>query len=377
MTTDSDYREFAESSKFIRTKLNGIELPRMNRGYGKRFVTSGEPLELCSGYVVQQHQLSNVPQLSQRGCYRKLKGQPRLKNAMAHPHDIDKKSLFYELRGIGAPLTDIGRMGDIYWDVAEPYIIYFCGPTGWQPWNPLASTGRQPLVEHPCYHDRYLWICENPVGLAWMTGHGLKLKGIDPKLSYTLNDLLQGTMTEILNDSTMRHRLALDFEDNKSRHEKEVARRTQNGVAVAHATATVNGSLKRKRGAEENRSSESQMEEEAPAPLSDAVAIISAEWKHLIQLQATEQAALVEEQRLRSQAEGKVAEFSIQLAALHGRILDLKQQAKRDAKESDLWKEKALQKEKELNDLRRHLQEVVNVPAFGELLRGLGGVDAA
>ncbi|KAJ7913014.1 hypothetical protein B0H13DRAFT_2326776 [Mycena leptocephala] len=105
---------------------------------------------------------------------RVLKGQPKLRDGMALPYEVNSSNQYtsYEFRGFGAPPADIGRPGDVFWDITFPYIIYVRREELWEAWNPRASAGSQLLAEHPCFRDRYLWIASSG-GLAWLAQQSL------------------------------------------------------------------------------------------------------------------------------------------------------------------------------------------------------------
>jgi hypothetical protein len=63
---------------------------------------------------------------------RALRGEMKLLPGKAHSYQNNGDSVvFYEFRGRGVLPVDVGRPGDVYWDVKLPYIIYFGGIAGW------------------------------------------------------------------------------------------------------------------------------------------------------------------------------------------------------------------------------------------------------
>ncbi|KAJ6520804.1 hypothetical protein DFH09DRAFT_1098219 [Mycena vulgaris] len=190
---------------------------------------------------------------------RVLLGPPKLRGGMERPYDTDvPQVLCYEFRGIGMPPEDIGRPGDIFWDVTFPYIIYFRDLRAWKAWNPRASAGSQLLAEHPCFLDRYLWT--RSTGLSWLAQQSLWKAKIDIKQFHPVGDEFQKKLAAILCFSPNFKTLALDISDNRARHEAEVARRHQQGVAVGQAPSIPPSTpLKRKRVEESKETSPSTL----------------------------------------------------------------------------------------------------------------------
>jgi hypothetical protein len=137
---------------------------------------------------------------------------------------------FFEFRGRGIVPADIGRLGDVYWDVTFPYIIYFVGIDGWKPWNPQASEGSQKLARHPVFDDRYLWISDD--GFSWLTQKSLSnsLVRVRTHVAQTLD---QELLAALLQFSPTTATLALDLEENRRRDEAEAQRRRLNGVPLS------------------------------------------------------------------------------------------------------------------------------------------------
>ncbi|KAJ7080301.1 hypothetical protein C8R44DRAFT_895407 [Mycena epipterygia] len=172
---------------------------------------------------------------------RVLRGKPKLRPGIEPPFGTN----YYEFRGIGVPPNEIGRPGDIFWDVTFPYILYVRGSQVWEGWNPRASTGSQLLAEHPCFLDRYLWFGGN--GLSWFIHKSLHPE-IDTKQFHMLSDDFQKELAAILCSSPSFKSLSLDISENRAKHDAEVARRHRRGVAVGQAPhVPVVSSLKRKR----------------------------------------------------------------------------------------------------------------------------------
>ncbi|KAJ7173944.1 hypothetical protein C8R43DRAFT_943586 [Mycena crocata] len=135
----------------------------------------------------------------------------------------------FEIRGFGVPQEDVGRAGDIFWDMTRPYILYVCGPGGWVPWNPGASSGKQALAEHPLFHDRYMWISGS--GLTWLTNQGLTNKGLSVKQPYALDENVQLELKAIL-DATSNSMWSMESPHSRAGHGAEVAGRNKSGIAV-------------------------------------------------------------------------------------------------------------------------------------------------
>ncbi|KAJ7116604.1 hypothetical protein C8R44DRAFT_739298 [Mycena epipterygia] len=301
---------------------------------------------------------------------RPLRGLPKLKDGMMLPYQCNDRVLAYEFRGIGVPPEDVGRAGDIFWDVTSPYILYVRGLDGWVSWNPSASSGRQALAEHPAFTDRYLWI--SGTGLAWLTDQGLKRKDIDITQQYALDQGPQNDLHSILEAAPSSLCLAMDSPDSRTRYEAEVARRHQHGVAVQARSAQSSASIKRKR--EENddelRSKDRSWESSSASLMRD--------------LPASMKTSLLEEQNLRRRAEQKAERFSIQFEAVTRNNLGLKvmleDAGKRcqelnerlfQAEESArIANEKARCLEEQMTIIYQNINRVVNLPAFGEVLRG-------
>jgi hypothetical protein len=73
---------------------------------------------------------------------------------------------YYEFRGKGPPPTDIGKLGDLYLDLADvkTYALYVLTRTGWTMWDPLPTQSSavppvSELIAHPqsTKLNRYLW----------------------------------------------------------------------------------------------------------------------------------------------------------------------------------------------------------------------------
>jgi hypothetical protein len=175
---------------------------------------------------------------------RVLRGTPKLREKKEHSYEnSDGHALCYEFRGIGVPPEEIGRPGDIFWDVTSPYILYFRGAQTWQAWNPGASSGSQLLAEHPCLRDRYLWISGS--GLTWLAQQSLLKASVDIKQFHTLGDELQMQLAAILCSAPSFKLSTLDIPENRTKHNLEVARRQRDGVPVG--PATYSSPFKRKR----------------------------------------------------------------------------------------------------------------------------------
>ncbi|KAJ6553566.1 hypothetical protein DFH09DRAFT_1366183 [Mycena vulgaris] len=165
---------------------------------------------------------------------RKLRGLPKLLPGKSLPYEnkVDDELVFYEFRGIGTPPGDIGRPGDIYWDSSFPYILYFWGAQGWQPWNPQADVGSQPLARHPNFDNRYLWFHGH--GLSWLTNRALTVSDscVDPKKAHAMD---MQVLVDILHSSPSTPSLRLHLGDNQKRHDAEAHRRNLNGITVCEA----------------------------------------------------------------------------------------------------------------------------------------------
>ncbi|KAJ7036849.1 hypothetical protein C8F04DRAFT_1233004 [Mycena alexandri] len=119
------------------------------------------------------HVLEKLPKsLKGSGTLTLRKGRELLRK-----HTAGSEHLWNEFRGRGAPPADEGRIGDVFWDITPPFVLYVRRPsdvsqTGvdseWKAWNPDPFT-RQPLAEHPLYEDRYLWISASGTGFEWFT----------------------------------------------------------------------------------------------------------------------------------------------------------------------------------------------------------------
>ncbi|KAJ6483798.1 hypothetical protein C8R47DRAFT_561081 [Mycena vitilis] len=141
------------------------------------------------------------------------------------------KVVFYEFRGRGPPPGDIGRPGDIYWDVTFPYIIYFVGNDGWKAWNPQASDASQLLARNPNFANRYLWTSRNHHGFSWLTKESLAKSLVKTNEPQSID---QEKLKHFLHFSprTMTASLALNVADNQARNDAEITRRRLDGVAI-------------------------------------------------------------------------------------------------------------------------------------------------
>ncbi|KAJ7470799.1 hypothetical protein FB451DRAFT_321722 [Mycena latifolia] len=181
---------------------------------------------------------------------RKLRGSPRLLPGKSDPYKA--AGVFYEFRGKGAPPADVGRPGDIYWDVVPPFVLYFWGTDGWQPWNAQGDAGSQLLARHPNVEDRYLWIrVGNGVlsgGLSWFSKRALDNLNVDTTLAHSLDQSMQNKLTDILRCSSAPQSPALRL-NNQAWNDGEVDRRDLD-VPVREASnpqiCTVNPSGKSK-----------------------------------------------------------------------------------------------------------------------------------
>ncbi|KAJ7077233.1 hypothetical protein C8R44DRAFT_826243 [Mycena epipterygia] len=168
---------------------------------------------------------------------RNLEGKPSLLPGKAQPYDTRTRSgkvIFYEFRGIGIPPEDVGRPGDVYWDVTLPYIVYVCFTANhWTPWNKYASSGSQLLAKHPCFKDRLLWIpYKTGPGLSWLSPSSFDtVFGITT--GFALDYKMQESLVCLLRVSPSTPYFGLDKADNQRRHDAEVQRRILNGIPVA------------------------------------------------------------------------------------------------------------------------------------------------
>ncbi|KAJ6553588.1 hypothetical protein DFH09DRAFT_587015 [Mycena vulgaris] len=128
---------------------------------------------------------TTAPTLDYLTFNRNLKGDPCLRDGATAPNPHGKG--FHEYRGHGKPRDDIGRVGDVFWDVLHPFVFYFRRASGWEAWNP-DSTKSQLLAEHPCYLDRYLWIASREHGLGWLASQYLNKITVHVKLPHALDD---------------------------------------------------------------------------------------------------------------------------------------------------------------------------------------------
>ncbi|KAJ7122521.1 hypothetical protein C8R43DRAFT_1032342 [Mycena crocata] len=143
--------------------------------------------------------------------------------------DGDTTFLYYEFRGWGTPPADVGLPGDIYLDVTSPYIIYFVGEGGWEPWNPQASDCSQVLAQHPNYHDKYLWT--NAKGLSWIAKR--TLRGVKTDQKYTMDQEMDRELSDMLSDiMSGAFVMGLEDVDNRRRCGLEMERRRRCGVPV-------------------------------------------------------------------------------------------------------------------------------------------------
>ncbi|KAJ7683186.1 hypothetical protein B0H17DRAFT_1205253 [Mycena rosella] len=184
---------------------------------------------------------------------------PKLRDGMEYPYEsVAGRIVCYEFRGIGVPPGDIGRPGDIFWDVTFPFILYLRTESAWKAWNPRASEGSQLLAESPRFRDRYLWI--SPAGLTWLASQSLNRAKIEIKQFHTLGDRLQKEFAAVLSSAPSFHSLALDIPANRARHDAEVARRRRLNVPVGSAPEiTPSNRMKRKRGQIESASDEASL----------------------------------------------------------------------------------------------------------------------
>lgn len=162
---------------------------------------------------------------------RELRGSPKLRSGMVPAYSTSThRVICYEFRGYGTPPEDVGSAGDIFWDVTFPFILYIRGADLWEAWNPRASAGCQLLAPHPCFLDRYLWIGGS--GPTWLAQQSLYKAQLDTKQFHGLDDASQADLAAILCSSPSFKLLALDIPENRARHDSEVKRRHQHGVAV-------------------------------------------------------------------------------------------------------------------------------------------------
>ncbi|KAJ7115610.1 hypothetical protein C8R43DRAFT_114913 [Mycena crocata] len=180
---------------------------------------------------------------------RVMGGAPKLRHGLTHPYGTHSYGTnlkgYHEFRGIGIPPEDIGRPGDIFWDITPPYIVYFHGLEVWEAWNPQASAGSQLLAQHPCVQDRHLWIHGN--GLSWLHQATLASSNIDIKQFHSFGDQAQKELAAILG-SANANSLSLELPGNRVKHDEEVARRGLLGIAVIPITETsISRPAKRKR----------------------------------------------------------------------------------------------------------------------------------
>ncbi|KAJ7671448.1 hypothetical protein DFH06DRAFT_1366364 [Mycena polygramma] len=166
---------------------------------------------------------------------RTLRGALHLLPYMDLPYGITEpgnpRVIFYEFRGRGPPPGDIGRPGDVYWDVTFPCIIYFVGTGGWEAWNPQASDGSQLLARNPNFANRYLWTSRHHHGFSWLTKESLAKSLLKTSEPQSIN---QDKLKHFLHfsPSTMSASLALNVADNQTRNDAEITRRRLNGVAI-------------------------------------------------------------------------------------------------------------------------------------------------
>ncbi|KAF7330186.1 hypothetical protein MVEN_02455600 [Mycena venus] len=157
-------------------------------------------------------------------------GLPNLLPGKSLPYEIPgdtSRVIYYEFRGRGTPPADVGRPGDVYWDVTFPYIIYVVGIDGWEAWNPQASAGVQLLARHPNFDDRYLWTSGD--GFSWLTTKDLE-NSLVPVKTTVPQAFDQDLLTALLHCSPTTSTLALDLSYNQMRNNAEVQRRRLNGV---------------------------------------------------------------------------------------------------------------------------------------------------
>ncbi|KAJ7116589.1 hypothetical protein C8R44DRAFT_211326 [Mycena epipterygia] len=170
---------------------------------------------------------------------RMIHGSPKLLPGKNLPYkNVDGKVVYYEFRGRGTPPVDVGRPGDIYWDVTPPYIIYIRDIDGWEPWNRQASAGSQPLAQHPNLDDRYLWISGLDCSWCWFTIKTLGRKRVEA--NHAMDENMQETLASFLHWLKMYSApgLNLDLPENQRRHAAEIKRRLLNGVTVGEVPKT-------------------------------------------------------------------------------------------------------------------------------------------
>ncbi|KAJ7183309.1 hypothetical protein C8R46DRAFT_1344178 [Mycena filopes] len=272
----------------------------------------------------------------------------------AKPVAYGKQAVAYEFRGFGVPPDDVGRIGDIFWDLVRPYIFYIRGSDGWRPWNPKASEGKRPLAQHPEYIDRYMWLSRH--GLAWLTEKTLRAKAIvmDPKHVYGLDHNILDELDKSLDTGPS---IVVD----RARYDAEVARRYAHGV-VKRST--------RKRGTSSHLATRELTSftgsgpsiGDFPPSVSQTFEKLGTEWKVALQKE--------KEGRLKAEAKAKYLETQLETLlntnrGLRGLLKDeikrcqeLTERVEADAKNVETFK-----------ILKDDMKQTVESPAFQEILR--------
>ncbi|KAJ7746252.1 hypothetical protein B0H16DRAFT_1889085 [Mycena metata] len=302
---------------------------------------------------------------------RALQGVPKLRgwSVLLPSKHSDYPKVAYEFRGFGVPPADVGRIGDIFWDVVRPYILYVRGLEGWTPWNPQASDGKQRLAEHPTYSDRYLWLSRS--GLAWLTEMTLKLRKrpMDITKSYGLDQNVLAEMDSML-DAAPRIVVNQARYDQEPPHAGSLKRRwdeTDDKPTSARPAGTSN------RGSNSSSSNISSIRT-LPSSISQTIEKLEAEWT----------SALQREQEAQVAAEAKVEYLEKQVETINKKndeLGGLLQQAGKRCQELTeclgkaeanvrIANEKTRQAEVKLRVFNQNIKQVVDLPAFRELVRG-------
>ncbi|KAJ7036846.1 hypothetical protein C8F04DRAFT_1394085 [Mycena alexandri] len=112
---------------------------------------------------------------------------------------LGSERMWYEFRGRVVPPAAGGRIGDVFWDITPPFVLYVRRPSTipngdpqWIPWNPDAYK-TQLLAEHPLFINRYLLISGTTCN--WVSKENLRNNGIDVRKEYALDEASQDALT--------------------------------------------------------------------------------------------------------------------------------------------------------------------------------------
>jgi hypothetical protein len=121
------------------------------------YITASPPISSQQPHIVRHYRAFHVRELPEDYPYHlEPSSEPSTKI----------KVPYYEFRGKGPPPKDIGKLGDLYLDLADvkSYALYALTSTGWTMWDPLPSqSGTVPPVSELLAHpqsaklNRYLW----------------------------------------------------------------------------------------------------------------------------------------------------------------------------------------------------------------------------